>query len=298
MRSRLGRLVLRGTALAGLLSTCACASVIKGSGQKVAIQSTPPGAEVIVDGQPRGQTPTDIYFSHGKSYHVELRKPGYEPAQDTITSSFSGHSLWLTFYSVLFDAIAGNIMTIDQRRIALELRPAAVAATPAPVPSPGPAPVNTIVPVAAAEAPIPPGPELKVAVLELVNVAQLSDFEARAMADMVRGAALSLPTRRLFVLTRENILELLPPGTDLSTCVGECEVETGRNVGAHLVVSGQVGRFGTRLQVLLKMHDTRTGRLLASRTVSGATLDELEPLITEAGTHLFREALLRAGEGA
>ena len=41
-------------------------------------------------------------------------------------------------------------------------------------------------------------------------------------------------------MTRDSILELLPPDTQLSECLGACAVDTGRRLGAHYVLTGQV----------------------------------------------------------
>lgn len=127
----------------------------------------------------------------------------------------------------------------------------------------------------------------RIAVLEFRDRAQLSDFELETITDMVRGASLKLPPERFFVLTRENILESLPPGVDLDTCEGACEVETGRKLGADLVVTGDVGRFGKRLVVRMKVHDTKSGRLMASENASAASLDELGSPIETAARKMF-----------
>lgn len=177
------------------------------------------------------------------------------------------------------------------RAFAFDPMPAtAVVAAPAIVPPAAPPAAPAAAPAAVA------GPQLTVAVLEFHNQAGLSEFEAQALGDMVREAALALPSHRLFVLTRENILQLLPSGADISSCIGDCEVETGRNIGAHLVVSGGVGRFGSSLRVVLKLHDTQTGRLLGSKSASGPDLDTLAPLIADAGFELFRSGLASRGE--
>lgn len=137
----------------------------------------------------------------------------------------------------------------------------------------------------------------RLAVLELKGAAALSD-EARAyLTDVVRGVSLRLPRARWFVLTRENILQSLPPDVDLSTCEGACEVETGRNIGAHVVISGEILEFGGLVRVTLKAHETGEGRLLASARASAKGVGHMEGPLEQAALRVLR-ALPGAGEMA
>src|SRR5262249_36811567 len=85
-----------------------------------------------------------------------------------------------------------------------------------------------------------------VAVLEFQDkVPPEQRIDAAYLSDQVRGAVKELlPSAK--VITRENMLVLLQAsGKDLADCEGECEVDTGRRIGADLVVSGELLRFGT-----------------------------------------------------
>ncbi|MCB9526174.1 MAG: PEGA domain-containing protein [Myxococcales bacterium] len=278
-----------------LLALSGCATSIKGTNARVTFDSKPAGATVAIDGKPYGITPFSIRLDHGPDYEVEFTLAGHHPYRYRLTSSFSGHSLWFPPYSMLIDIISGAMFTLDEDRVfaALVPLPGGAPAPEASAPQVAQAPAPQA-PAPQPEAPVPAGPELKVVVLEFANNAQLTPFELESLSDLVRVAALSLPGSRLFVYTRENLLELLPPDTDLSKCEGACEVETGRNVGADLVITGAVGHFGGRLQVKLSLHTTRTGRLVGAEVVSAADIAGLEPVLTEAGKRLARRALLRA----
>ena len=127
----------------------------------------------------------------------------------------------------------------------------------------------------------------KVAVLELRSSAQIDDREAAYLGDVVRAGALTLPRTRWFVLTRENVVESLPPGTDLSTCIGACEVETGRKIGADWVVSGEIVAYGTQLKLTLKLHNTASGSLTDLQRASAASVDALETEVERAARRLF-----------
>lgn len=116
----------------------------------------------------------------------------------------------------------------------------------------------------------------RVAVLTLQNSAGLSTSEVRYVTDRVRAALLRLPSSQFVVLTRENILALLPPGTQLADCEGDCEVTTGRLLGADLIITGDVLRFGQGLRVTLRAHDVSSAKWVASTTASGHTVEALE----------------------
>jgi hypothetical protein len=117
------------------------------------------------------------------------------------------------------------------------------------------------------------------AVLELRNKlagAERNLIDASFLTDVVRQQALeAAPSIKL--MTRENVLTLLEAsGKKLEDCEGECEVETGRRLGADLVVTGELLRFGQGFRVNLRLHDTRTAQLLAAAVASGESAEALE----------------------
>lgn len=63
--------------LACALALPGCATVIHGKSQTVEILSSPNGADVLVDGQPRGTTPLKTELRRGESHVVQVQKPGY-----------------------------------------------------------------------------------------------------------------------------------------------------------------------------------------------------------------------------
>jgi hypothetical protein len=90
-------------------------------------------------------------------------------------------------------------------------------------------------------------------------------------------------------MTRENLLVLLQAtGKDLGQCEGECEVDTGRRIGADAVVSGEVLKVGTRYKMSLRLHETQNGRLLSTAIASGKTVDELDENLQKAAEDLLR----------
>ena len=61
----------------GMLS--GCATIVKGTTQKVAISSDPEGADVTVDDKLYGQTPVDVSMKRKRDHLVTVSKEGYKP---------------------------------------------------------------------------------------------------------------------------------------------------------------------------------------------------------------------------
>ncbi|MCB9536595.1 MAG: hypothetical protein H6704_10095 [Myxococcales bacterium] len=130
----------------------------------------------------------------------------------------------------------------------------------------------------------------KLAVLELRNRAEITAQEADYLTDVVRGVAAGLPAGDWFVMTRENILAVLPPGTDLAKCLEDatCDVEVGRALGADVAVFGDIVRFGKSLKVNLKLYDIAGGgRLLAQEAGGAPGIEALEAPVRGAAAALF-----------
>jgi len=114
-----------------------------------------------------------------------------------------------------------------------------------------------------------------------------ADADPTYFSDVVRSQALDeLPLAQ--VMTRENMTVLLQAsGKDLAACEGECDVETGRNLGADEVINGELLKVGTSFKLDLKLHSTRDGRLLAGVQASGKTVDELDAAMPAAVSKLL-----------
>jgi hypothetical protein len=127
----------------------------------------------------------------------------------------------------------------------------------------------------------------RVAVLEFEN--QVAGLDRVYFSDAVR-AAISRMRPDLRLLTRENITEVLAAqGKTLAECEGECEVETGRLLGADLVVSGRITSVGSRLKLTLRLHETRTGTLTGTAQASGGQQEELDDGVVPAVAQLIRD---------
>src|SRR5690349_18279454 len=143
--------------------------------------------------------------------------------------------------------------------------------------------ISVLLVAAAAQSPL-------TAVLELRNKLTGADrnvVDSAFLTDVVRQHALeAAPTIRL--MTRENVLTILEAsGKKLEDCEGECEVDTGRRLGADMVVTGEILRFGSGFRANLRLYDTHSAQLLSAAVASGADPDALEKDLTRAVSKLM-----------
>ena len=126
--------------------------------------------------------------------------------------------------------------------------------------------------------------DVRLAVLEFRDEAQLPPFERALLADSARGAALNTPFK---VMTKENMMALLPPGQTLEDCVGECEVDIGRKLNAHYIMTGIVGRIDGDLSLLLRLYETTEGHLKGQATLSAISVSALQTKVSRAALRLL-----------
>jgi len=93
---------------AGILMS-SCASILKGSTQKVAIISEPEGARIYVNGFDQGAvTPAVVKIPRKKSADIVLRKEGYENAYIHQKARFGLTSIWGGLLGVGIDFATGS----------------------------------------------------------------------------------------------------------------------------------------------------------------------------------------------
>lgn len=89
-----------------LVSTAACATIMQGSQQPVAVSSTPAGAAISVDGQEMGTTPATLRLSRKDSHVLSLQLDGYMPYSMTLEKKTSG---WV-WGNVVFGGLVGLVV--------------------------------------------------------------------------------------------------------------------------------------------------------------------------------------------
>lgn len=129
-----------------------------------------------------------------------------------------------------------------------------------------------------------------VAVLETTAAKDaLSLEEKQYLTDVLRSEAVkALPAEQNYVImTRENIIMMLPPGKTLEDCEGECLVETGKNIAADYIAQGHVGRFGDELTITVELYETSGNKLLGSFSSKAQNVATLESEIRQRSQELF-----------
>jgi hypothetical protein len=128
-----------------------CATIMHGSTQQVMINSTPMGANVIVDGGMRFKTPAAISLSRKDSHIVEISMDGYQTETVDIRRVTSGAAfgnlLFGGLVGVAVDASSGGAYRLEPEDIRVDLR-----AVPIPVAENAPA-VTDVKPPAPSENP-------------------------------------------------------------------------------------------------------------------------------------------------
>jgi len=136
------------------------------------------------------------------------------------------------------------------------------------------------------------------AVLEInpkaeIDAEVVSFTEMRHLTDELRRQAVQiLPQRGYSVLTRDNLIALMPADEAEADCLAEsCAVQIGRAIGAEYVSQGNIGRFGGELSVSIELYETMSGRLLGSIVVESQDVKGLLIAIREQAPALFSRIL-------
>lgn len=123
-----------------------------------------------------------------------------------------------------------------------------------------------------------PQPQQRLAVLQLKG----TKVNATLVFETLQHKLLDPQHYKL--ITKENISTLLPPDIRIEDCIGSCEIETGRMIGADWIVSGSIMAHN----VTLKLLNTRESSIEASYRT---TISELDITITA----LKQELAMRIG---
>lgn len=117
--------VLFGT----LILFTGCATVTKGTTQRINISSDPPGAKVTIDDIPAGETPTSIELSCASTHKVRVQKEGYLPLEETLSQTTSGmvagNIIAGGLVGICIDAATGGMYNLTPESISAKLVKAA-----------------------------------------------------------------------------------------------------------------------------------------------------------------------------
>jgi hypothetical protein len=142
----------------------------------------------------------------------------------------------------------------------------------------------------------------RVAVLELSGTSVSGEVRLQLSDELRAGVVGAVRGQGVGVMTRENMAVLLQDmGLDPTCVESECEVETGRNIGARYVVSGAVLKVEGTYVLTVKVHDTNSALVIDTRTARAGTLLSLLSKGQEMGgavsAIILREASSQVEEG-
>ncbi|MCL2207803.1 MAG: hypothetical protein FWB90_06900, partial [Fibromonadales bacterium] len=131
-----------------------------------------------------------------------------------------------------------------------------------------------------------------VAVLEIVpnnETVELQLSEYRHLTDELRTRAReALPRTGYSILTRDNIISLLPPDEEARECLAEsCAVEIGRAIGAEYITQGFIGKFGEMMTLTVELYESMSGNLLGSFVTESKDIMGLLATIRQKAPELF-----------
>jgi len=119
------------TALASVGSGCATVASGGGGDQTVKVVSDPPGATVVIDGQPVRATPAEVKLGRKTSHTVEVSSLGYETTRLAVNSEFNpwviGNVVFGGIIGIVVDLATGATSTLSPDELTVKLRPLAPA---------------------------------------------------------------------------------------------------------------------------------------------------------------------------
>jgi hypothetical protein len=114
-----------------IVLTSGCATIVKGTTQKVPIASDPSNADVIVDGNLMGQTPTTVVLKRKHDHLLVVQKAGFAPKSVAVVKDVGG-AVWgnilaggLIGWGV--DAADGSQYNLIPSTVSVKLDPAPTA---------------------------------------------------------------------------------------------------------------------------------------------------------------------------
>ena len=107
-----------------------------------------------------------------------------------------------------------------------------------------------------------------VAILEIIpgeeNI-ELTFSEYQLLTDELRNKARASLPAEFTVLTRDNILSLMPPEEEEAECLSEgCAVDIGRAIGAEYITQGYIRNFQGKLTLTVELYESMSGNMLGS----------------------------------
>ena len=113
------------------VTSTGCATLFTGSSDNIVFESSPPGAEVLIDGLVVGRTPATVSVKRPGlgDKQVTFRMEGYDPVTFTLSKGFNTVAV-LNLASVVgwgIDILSGSVMKYDKRVYNVDMSRGAVS---------------------------------------------------------------------------------------------------------------------------------------------------------------------------
>jgi tol-pal system protein YbgF len=115
----------------------------------------------------------------------------------------------------------------------------------------------------------------------------LGDSELELLTDAMRGAVKKEVGGRYKVMTRETMMEIVPP-EQLKCFAGKCVAEIGRMLQAPYVIAANVKKLSAKKVLTVEAYESKGGQLLGSEQMRGTTAEELLDLLDKQARGLVR----------
>lgn len=104
------RIVTMGGLLAASVLVSGCATVVRGTSQKFAIESTPTQAEVTLSTGQQCITPCSMKLKRRPGFTATVKKPGYQTQTLSVDSKLGGGGIAAGAGNILMGGIVGGIV--------------------------------------------------------------------------------------------------------------------------------------------------------------------------------------------
>lgn len=141
--------------------------------------------------------------------------------------------------------------------------------------------------------PSKPAKNIHIAILETISNGIIQLNENQYLTNVLREEATKIlsQNQNFIVMTRENILTMLPPDKSIEECEGSCLVETGRNISSDYVAQARVNTFGNNLTISAELYQTASGKLISSFNAKSPDIESLESEIRQKAPTMFESIL-------
>ncbi|MCL2206758.1 MAG: PorT family protein [Fibromonadales bacterium] len=131
-----------------------------------------------------------------------------------------------------------------------------------------------------------------VAILEIIPTSEeveLSHSEYRHLTDELRTHAReTLPQNAYKILTRDNILQLIPPDSEEALRLSDASaIEIGRAIDAEYITQGSIGMLQGMLALTVELYESKSGSMIGSFVAESHDAKGLLGTIREKAQPLF-----------